>query len=136
MPWQSECNGVDRAFQIKTVYRAAGNRHPGKRGVTYVSMLLNDTRPLSCRYSEPVIKDMIYCGEYCDPGPYASAFDGFWSFANQSGEPYISLPCLLERAPSALVTVMLSEGGESEMVRELNMPRISRRSSDTWSLGA
>jgi hypothetical protein len=34
------------------------------------------------------------------------------------------------------VTVIVSEGGESEMVRELKMPLISRRSSETWSLGA
>jgi hypothetical protein len=34
-------------------------------------------------------------------------------------------------ALSALVTVIVSEDGESEMVRELKMPLISRRSSDT-----
>lgn len=30
---------------------------------------------------------------------------------------------------------MLSEGGESEIVREVKMPLISRKSSETWSLG-
>ena len=44
------------------------------------------------------------------------------------------MPTTLEM--SALVTVMPSEGGESEIVIELKMPRISRKSSDTWSLGA
>ena len=84
-----------------------------------------------------------YCTEYCcccdaDPEAYASAFafDDLRSLEYQSGEPYMSPCVLMVPKPSELVTVMLSEGGESERLRELKMPRISRRSSETWSLGA
>jgi hypothetical protein len=73
----------------------------------------------------------VYWPECCDPS--VSAIDGLRSllYPDQSGDP----PCA-EEVLSALVTVMVSEEGESEMVRELKMPLISRRSSDTWSLGA
>jgi len=37
--------------------------------------------------------------------------------------------------PSLLVNVTVSDEGESEIVRELKMPLISRRSSDTGSFG-
>lgn len=75
----------------------------------------------------------FYWPMYCDP--YASAFDGLRSLLYpdaQSGDP----PDMAVGAPSALVTVIVSEGGESDIVRELKIPLISRRSSDTWSLGA
>jgi hypothetical protein len=42
---------------------------------------------------------------------------------------------MLVDTPSALVIVVLSDGGESDMVREVKIPLISRRSSETWSLG-
>ena len=79
------------------------------------------------------IRRECYWPEYCDP--YASALDDLRSLPYpeaQSGDP----PGMPAGALSALVTVMLSEGGESEMVRELKIPLISRKSSDTWSLGA
>lgn len=76
-----------------------------------------------------------YCTEYCGPDMCASAFDDLRSLPYpdaQSGELYISDPgTLIAPKLSALVTVMLSEGGESEMVMELKMPLISRRSLET-----
>jgi hypothetical protein len=61
--------------------------------------------------------------------------------AHQSGEPLTECSKLLlaligPLALSMLVTVMLSDPGESEMVRLLNIPLISRRSSEIWSFGA
>lgn len=70
---------------------------------------------------------------YCEPNK--SALEGFRSLPYpdaQSGDA----PDAAAGVPPALVTVIASDGGESDMVRELKMPLISRRSSDTWSFGA
>jgi hypothetical protein len=69
-----------------------------------------------------------YWPGFCDP--YDSAIDGLRSLLYpdaQSGDP----PDITDGVPPALITVVVSDDGESDMVRELKMPLISRRSSDT-----